>query len=285
MIGQLGKLGQLGRFGVESGAVVESPVTFTPTAGDLTVTIGLGVVAGQTAVIDWGDGATTNVTNSDGYQTYSRTYASAGTYSGRITNAGVVKYLRMSSETKAAFNFSRFTALTYLYLSNTGSAVTGVITNMALTYIHLFGMGSAVTGVITNMALTYLHLSNTGSAVMGVITNMALTSLLLFGMGSAVTGVLASTARLRREYIDITGEITLPTNRTYGTWGSEPMRIDMDAHKLTAAETDATLIRLAASTISGANRTVYIYGAAPTSASDAAMDILEVANVSVTITG
>ena len=83
----------------------------------------------------------------------------------------------------------------------------------------------------------------------------------------------------------MTGEITLPTNRVYGTWGAEPMQIYMAAHKLTAAETDATLIRLAASPISGSAKTVYIYGGSRTNASDAAIAVLNTANVSVTITG
>lgn len=227
------------RFGEAS---VATPVTFTVTAGQ-TVTIGLAVKSGTVAVINWGDGTTSSVTNSGSHQNYTRTYATSGTYTGTISNAGVITHLRMVGETKASFNFTRFTALTYL---------------------HLYGTGSSVTGVITDMALTYLYLWNTGSSV---------------------TGVLRSTSRLTREYIDITGEITLPTNRVYGTWGSESMRIDMDARKLTAAETDATLIRLAAATISGSNKTVYIYGQARTSASDAAATTLNNAGVTVTITG
>ena len=284
MIGELGKLGQLGRFNVKSGDIIVTPVTFTVTAGQ-TVTIALAVKAGTTAVINWGEGTTSSVTNSGDYQNYTKTYASGGTYTGSISNVGVITHFRMLNETKANFAFTLFRALTYLFLNGTGSAVTGVITNMELTNLFLSGTGSAVTGVITNMALTYLFLNGTGSAVTGAITNMALTYLVLYNTGSAVTGTLKSTSRLTREFINITGEITLPTNRVYGTWGADAMRIDMDAHKLTAEETDATLIRLAASPISGANKTYYIYGASPTAASDAAHDILGAAGVVGVITG
>lgn len=244
MIGQLGILGQLGhlgRFGVESGTTT-TPVTVTVTAGQ-TVTIGLAVAAGTTAVINWGDGTASPVTNSGSYQNYTRTYAASGTYAGAISNVGVITHLRMSNETKARFDFTRFGSLTYLRLD---------------------GTSSAVTGVITAMTLTYLRLSATGGAI---------------------TGTLKSSSRLTREYIDITGEITLPTNRIYGTWGAESMSISMSAHKLTAAETDATLIRLAEATISGGTRTVYIYGAARTSASDAAVAVLLDAGVSIAVTG
>ena len=250
--------------------------------------------------------------------TYLTLYNTAVT--GVITNMPLT-YLFMSSTGTTVTGVITNIPLTYLFLNDTGTAVTGVITNMPLTYLYM--SYTAVTGVITNMPLTYLllnntsvtgeitnipltslYLSDTGTAVTGVITNMPLTylflsytsvtgaitnmpltSLYMSATGTAVTGILNSTARLTREYIDITGEITLPTNRVYGTWGASAVRINMVAHKLTSSETDATLIRLAASPISGSTKTVYIYGESRTVASDAAIAILNTANVSVTITG
>ena len=300
-------------------------VTFTPTSVALSVTIGLAVGSGKTAVIDWGDGTTTNVTNNGAYQNYAHTYASAGTYNGSLRNSGAVTALRIANETKVSLSITGMAltylllyntgtavtgvitgmALTYLSLSGTGTAVTGVITGMALTYLLLYGTGTAVTGVITGMeltslllyntgtavtgvitgmALTYLFLSGTGTAVTGVITGMALTYLLLYGTGTAVTGVLATAARLTREYIDITGMITLPINRTYGTIGSESMRINMTAYKLSSAEVDAALMRMAETTISSTT-SIYIYGSARTSASDAAYSYLLTKTTSITITG
>ena len=237
-------------------------VTFTPTSVALSVTIGLAVGSGKTAVIDWGDGTTTNVTNNGAYQNYAHTYASAGTYNGSLRNSGAVTALRIANETKVSLS----------------------ITGMALTYLLLYNTGTAVTGVITGMALTYLFLSGTGTAVTGVITGMALTYLLLYGTGTAVTGVLATAARLTREYIDITGMITLPINRTYGTIGSESMRINMTAYKLSSAEVDAALMRMAETTISSTT-SIYIYGSARTSASDAAYSYLLTKTTSITITG
>ena len=193
-------------------------------------------------------------------------------------------YLFLSGTGTAVTGVITGMALTYLLLYGTGTAVTGVITGMELTSLLLYNTGTAVTGVITGMALTYLFLSGTGTAVTGVITGMALTYLLLYGTGTAVTGVLATAARLTREYIDITGMITLPINRTYGTIGSESMRINMTAYKLSSAEVDAALMRMAETTISSTT-SIYIYGSARTSASDAAYSYLLTKTTSITITG
>ena len=271
--GSTGAYGSRGRFGVGAYG------TLTISPGALSYTIGLAAYA--SVLVDWGDGTTTAVSYTGStYQYYTKTYASAGAYTIRII--GSVKSLRLI-DARLAMSITGM-ALTYLYLNGTGSSVTGVITGMALTYLYLNGTGSSVTGVITGMALTYLSLVNTESSVTGVITGMALTYLLLVNTESSVTGTLNSASRLTREYIAITGDITLPDDRVYGTWGSESIRIEMGT-KLTSTQTDATLIRLAAATISGANKTYYIKGAARTSASDAAVATLTSAGVTGTITG
>ena len=321
--GSTGAYGSRGRFGVGAYGIPPQlcvgALTISP--GALSYTIGLAAYA--SVLVDWGDGTTTAVSYTGStYQYYTKTYASAGAYTIRII--GSVKSLRLI-DARLAMSITGM-ALTYLYLVNTGSSVTGVITGMALTYLLLINTGSSVTGVITGMALTFLYLYNTGSSVTGVITGMALTYLLLANTGSSVTGVITgmaltflylgstgssvtgvitgmaltylllgntessvtgalnSASRLAREYIITTNDITLPDNRIYETWGLEAMRIEMGT-KLTSTQTDATLIRLAAATISGANKTYYIKGAARTSASDAAVATLTSAGVTGTITG
>ena len=294
-------LGVLGQVYGGSGGI--TPVTYTVDDGD-TVKIGLGVKSGSSATINWGDGTLSEVTNSGGYQEYSHSYVNGGTYSGRIMGVSQVTYLCLDNEAKAQFDITSFQSLTYLYLYHTYDSITGDITGMPLTYLYVVAANDLITGDITGapltylylyytnnitgditgMLLTYLYLAHTNN-ITGDITGMALTFLTLGSIGSAVTGTLSHEARLTREYIIIDNYITLPTNRSYGTWGSQPMRIDMDGHKLTADETDATLIQMAAATISGNSKTVYIYGEDRTSASDDAMTTLTNAGVTVTITG
>jgi hypothetical protein len=55
--------------------------------------------------------------------------------------------------------------VTYLYLLNTGTSITGNITGMALTYLFLYNAGTSITGNITDMVLTYLYLYNTGTSI------------------------------------------------------------------------------------------------------------------------
>jgi len=58
--------------------------------------------------------------------------------------------------------------ITYLYLYNTGTAITGSINGMALTYLHLYETRKYITGSITGMKLTYLYLYKTGTSITGV---------------------------------------------------------------------------------------------------------------------
>jgi len=58
--------------------------------------------------------------------------------------------------------------VTYLYLYNTGTAITGSINGMALTYLHLYETRKYITGSITGMKLTYLYLYKTGTSITGV---------------------------------------------------------------------------------------------------------------------
>lgn len=78
--------------------------------------------------------------------------------------------------------------ITYLYLYNTDTSITGSITGMPLTRLHLYKTGTSITGSITGMPLTYLYLYNTGTAITGRITGMALTYLYLYGTGEYITG-------------------------------------------------------------------------------------------------
>ena len=58
--------------------------------------------------------------------------------------------------------------VTHLYLSATGTSITGSINGMALTYLYLSATGTSITGSINGMALTYLYLYNTGTSITGV---------------------------------------------------------------------------------------------------------------------
>jgi hypothetical protein len=78
--------------------------------------------------------------------------------------------------------------ITYLYLYNTDTSITGSITGMPLTRLHLYKTGTSITGSITGMELTYLYLYNTGTAITGNITGMPLTYLYLYGTGEYITG-------------------------------------------------------------------------------------------------
>jgi hypothetical protein len=57
--------------------------------------------------------------------------------------------------------------VTYLFLHNTGTSVTGSINGMALTYLYLDSTGTSITGSIDDMALTYFYLYNTYTAITG----------------------------------------------------------------------------------------------------------------------
>lgn len=263
MIGQIGIVGQLGVLGGSGFSSNMVPVTYTVDDGD-TVKIGLGVKSGSSATIDWGDGTLTDVTNSGGYQYYSHDYVDAGTYSGRIIGASQVTHLWAYHEDKMQFDITSFRSLIYLTLYRTNGSITGDVTGMHLTYMYVDNKVAAVTGDISGMALTYLT---------------------VYGEDSTISGTLSHESRLTREYVNISNYIALPEDRIYGEWGSESMIINMSGHKLTADETDATLIQMAAATISGSNKTVYIYGEDRTSASDDAMNTLTNAGVTVTITG
>jgi hypothetical protein len=81
--------------------------------------------------------------------------------------------------------------VTYLYIYNTGTSITGSINGMALTYLYLYNTGSSIIGSIDDMALTYLLLNNTGTSITGSINDMPLTLLLLSGTGTAITGTPA----------------------------------------------------------------------------------------------
>jgi hypothetical protein len=57
--------------------------------------------------------------------------------------------------------------VTFLYLFNTGTDITGSINGMALTHLYLYATGTSITGSINDMALTYLYLYNTYTSITG----------------------------------------------------------------------------------------------------------------------
>jgi hypothetical protein len=57
--------------------------------------------------------------------------------------------------------------VTSLFLSVTGTSITGSIDGMALTFLHLDSTGTSITGSINDMPLTYLSIHATGTAITG----------------------------------------------------------------------------------------------------------------------
>jgi len=103
--------------------------------------------------------------------------------------------------------------ITYLYLYNTGTSITGSITGMPLTYLYLFDTGTSITGTITGMELTYLYLYKTGTSITGSVTGMEITYLYLFNTGTSITG---SITEMELTYLYLSGTGTSITGTITG---------------------------------------------------------------------
>jgi len=160
-------------------------------------------------------------------------------------------------------------ALTYLYLYNTGTAITGSINGMALTYLHLYYTRTAITGSINGMALTYLYLYNTGTAITGSITGMELTYLYLYNTGTAIDGVPPAIGKTLSLFRIVGGDsYDYPwTSQTFDsatkrTWTDTTMSIDCVAAAPTPAQFNTWLLGLAS--VSNAGTAMLILKNTPT---------------------
>jgi hypothetical protein len=141
--------------------------------------------------------------------------------------------------------------ITYLYLYNTGTAITGSITGMELTYLYLFGTGTAITGSITGMELTYLYLYNTGTSITGSITGMKLGLLYLSGTYTSIDGVPPAIGKTLQSFRILGGtSYDYPwTEQTFDlpkrTWTAITMSIDCVAAAPTPAQFNTWLLGLA----------------------------------------
>ena len=57
--------------------------------------------------------------------------------------------------------------VTYLYLHNAGTSITGSINGMSITYLYISGAGASITGDISGMQLATLNLNGTGASIYG----------------------------------------------------------------------------------------------------------------------
>ena len=142
--------------------------------------------------------------------------------------------------------------ITYLYLYNTGTSITGSITGMELTYLYLYNTGTAITGSITGMELTYLYLFNTGTSITGSITGMELTYLYLYGTGTSIDGVPPAIGKTLQTFRIVGGtSYDYPwTEQTFDpatkrTWTAITMAIDCVADAPTPAQFNTWLLGLA----------------------------------------
>ncbi len=115
---------------------------------------------GKILSIDWGDGTTTNLTfiAPNTMQSITKTYANAGTYNVKITGWKEVRQLSMSNLTGLTYNLNNNplpSGLTYLYLYNLGTSITGgtlnnfVAVNANTLYFSLSGNAVDITTGLT----------------------------------------------------------------------------------------------------------------------------------------
>ena len=142
--------------------------------------------------------------------------------------------------------------VTHLYLSATGTSITGSINGMALTYLFLYATGTSITGSINGMALTYLYLSATGTSITGSINGMALTYLYLYNTGTSITGVPPAIGKTLQTFRILGGtSYNYPwTSQTWDattkrTWTATTMAIDCVAAAPTPAQFNTWLLGLA----------------------------------------
>lgn len=120
-----------------------------------------------------------------------------------------------------------------------------------VTYLYLYNTGTSITGSINGMALTYLYLHNTDTSISGSINGMALTLLYLSGTGTSITGTPAQIGTPLSS-IRIVGGTSYDypwTSQSFGgtkrTWTADSMAIDCVADAPTPAQFNDWLLGLA----------------------------------------
>jgi len=147
--------------------------------------------------------------------------------------------------------------VTYLYLYDTGTAITGSINGMALTFLYLYNTGTAITGSINGMSLTYLYISGAGASITGSIGGMQLETLLLNGTGASIYGTPAQigTPLSSLKIYDETTYVYPWASQTFGgtarKWTASTMSIDCNAQAPTVEVFDKWLKDLASVSLPG----------------------------------
>jgi len=174
----------------QGGGAPDPVATFTVTTTSAqTLTLqSLGVAAGETVTVDWGDGQSNDYT---GTAQRTHAYAGAGVWTVTIHTPQHVVALDLRDSKVTTINSADIAgmALTSLRLYLPSATVTfdsADIAGMALTYLNLYLPGATVTfdsADIAGMALTYLYLYMPSATVTfdsADIAGMALTYLRLY---------------------------------------------------------------------------------------------------------
>ncbi len=227
-------------------------------AGGAEIKLGSDGEWGTSAVIPAGD------TNRN---VYFRGNGTGGTLT--FPNPENITYLYLSATGTSITGSITGMPLTYLYLAGTGTSITGIITGMPLTYLIISGTSTSITGTITGMALTYLYLSGTGTSITGTITGMELTTLYLYGTGTSIDGVPSALGKTLSSLRIIGGtSYDYPwTEQTFDpttkrTWTASTMAIDCVADAPKPAEFNTWLLGLAS--VSNAGTATLILKNTPT---------------------
>jgi hypothetical protein len=84
--------------------------------------------------------------------------------------------------------------MTYLYLNNTSSTITGALSDLpaSMTQLRLYDTSSTITGALSDLpaSMSYLHLGNTSSTITGSLADLpaSMTQLILYNTSSTITG-------------------------------------------------------------------------------------------------
>ena len=115
------------------------------------VTITYKIDTGKSVYIDWGNGSVVLLTANSADQTITSAYVTANT-TYTITFFGSVEFVRK-------FHIYSEVTVSYLDLNNLSRKLTG------LTYLYLYNVGTTLTGSISSLptGLTYLYLNNVGT--------------------------------------------------------------------------------------------------------------------------
>ena len=231
-----------------------------------TLTAAGGAEIKRTSGGTWGTSVEIPAGDTDRY-VYFRGNGIGGTLT--FPNPENITYLYLSGTGTSITGSINGMALTYLYLYGTGTSITGIITGMEITYLYLSGTGTSITGTITGMALTYLHLYETRKYITGSITGMKLTFLYLYKTGASITGVPPAIGKTLSSIRILNGDsYKYPwTEQTFDpatkrTWTAATMAIDCVAEAPTPAQFNTWLLGLAS--VSNAGTATLILKNTPT---------------------